>query len=137
MSSSSSARDPRSTSVLCRSKAVTGVAGFVLVVDQMAKWRRLPMLWGGSSRCRSSFPDAPCPSTQPTTKQQTEQQMTIGTHSSGLYPAAPTTPSPRQRGDIVQCRQISLSFDDRREGGEGQEGGGEDGLDRADHRDGL
>lgn len=82
--------------------------------------------------------------TQTTTKQQTEQQMTIGTHSSGLDPAAPTTPSSRQRGDIVQCRQISLSFDDRREGGEGQEGGGEgqegggeDGLDRAEHRDGL
>lgn len=75
--------------------------------------------------------------TQPTTKQQTERQMTIGTHSSGLYPGAPTTPSSRQRSDIVQCRQISLSFDDRREGGEGQEGGGEDGLDRAEHRDGL
>lgn len=75
--------------------------------------------------------------TQPTTKQQTEQQRANDTHSSGLYPGAPTTPSSRQRSDIVQCRQISLSFDDRREGGEGQEGGGEDGLDRAEHRDGL
>jgi hypothetical protein len=39
MSSSSSARDPRSTSILCRSKAVNGVGRFVVIVDQMTKWR--------------------------------------------------------------------------------------------------